>query len=179
MNLYISSGGVLVWLSVWSKVQTTLWSTYKLYDLHANFYSRLSVSKSIFMFPQVIIFYCFSVEAPYLWRPLGNCPVCPGPLKSGPGKSLYCATRLIASCSVKMKSASRLCRNMLSAKLNLAICSEFQLFYTMICDTAESNQAYLTRKKTKKKECRGAFLRPHDCEKPYSGVDKRAAFCSN
>jgi len=24
MNLYISSGGVLVWLSVWSKVQTTL-----------------------------------------------------------------------------------------------------------------------------------------------------------
>jgi len=45
------SGGVLVWLSVWSKVQTTLWSTHKLYDLHAIFYSWLSVSKSIFMFP--------------------------------------------------------------------------------------------------------------------------------
>ena len=44
------SGGVLVWLSAWSKEQTTL-------DLHINsmtytlfFYSRLSVSKSIFMF---------------------------------------------------------------------------------------------------------------------------------
>jgi len=47
------------WLSVWSKMQTTLWSTYKLYDLHAIFYSRLSVSKSIFMFPYVIFFYYF------------------------------------------------------------------------------------------------------------------------
>jgi len=47
------------------------------------FYSRLSVSKSIFMFPQVIFFYCFC----------GNSPSCGGPgqlrslpfLKSGPG----------------------------------------------------------------------------------------------
>ena len=44
------SGGVLVWLSVWSKVQK-LYDTYKLYDLHAIFYSRLSFSKSIFLFP--------------------------------------------------------------------------------------------------------------------------------
>ena len=38
---------------------------YKLYDLHAIFYSRLSVSKSIFMFSWVIIFLLF-LEAPLL-----------------------------------------------------------------------------------------------------------------
>jgi len=51
------------------RTQTTLWSTYKLYDLHAIIYSTLSVSKSIFMFPRVITFYYF------LWRPL----TCGGP----------------------------------------------------------------------------------------------------
>jgi len=40
------------------------------------FYSRLSVSKSIFMFPKVIIFTVF-VEAPLVVKALGNCPVCP------------------------------------------------------------------------------------------------------
>jgi len=63
------SGGVLVWLSVWSKVQTTLWSTYKLYDLHAIFYSRLSVSKVFYVSLGNKYFYCFCgsllvVEAP-------------------------------------------------------------------------------------------------------------------
>ena len=29
------SGRKLVWLSFWSNVRTILWSTYKLYDLHA------------------------------------------------------------------------------------------------------------------------------------------------
>ena len=53
------SGGVPVWLSVWSKVQPTQWSTYKLCDIHAIFYYRLSVSKSIFLFPYVIFLYCF------------------------------------------------------------------------------------------------------------------------
>jgi len=65
------SGAVLVWLSVWSKVQTTLWSTYKLYDLHAIFYSGLSVSKKYFY---VFLGNNFLL---FLWRPLGNCPVCP------------------------------------------------------------------------------------------------------
>ena len=74
---------MLVWLSVWSKVQTTLWSTYKLYDLHAIFYSRLSVSKSIFVSLGSKFFLLF-----FLWRPLtcgglGQLPSLP-PLKSGP-----------------------------------------------------------------------------------------------
>jgi len=52
-------GGMLVWLSVWSTVQTTLWSTYKLYDLHAIFLFQIISFKKYFMFPWVIIFYCF------------------------------------------------------------------------------------------------------------------------
>jgi len=70
------TGGVLAWLSVWSKVQTTLWSKYKLYDLHAIFCSTLSVSKSFF-YVLCNNFLIVFVEAPFLWRPLGNCPVCP------------------------------------------------------------------------------------------------------
>jgi len=77
MNLQISSGGVLVWLSVWSKVQTTLWSTYKIYDLHAIFIPDYQFQK-VFLCSLGNIFSVF-VEAPYLWRPLGNCPVCPPP----------------------------------------------------------------------------------------------------
>ena len=70
------SGGVLVWLSVWSKVQTTLWSTYILHDQHAIFYFRLSVSKSIFMFPLGNNFILFC-GCPLVVEALGNYPVCP------------------------------------------------------------------------------------------------------
>jgi len=68
----------------------------QLYDLHINtitytlfFYSRLSVSKSIFMFPWVIIFYCL------LWRPLGNCPVCPPPLNPALIRRLQSRNRIM------------------------------------------------------------------------------------
>ena len=71
----------LVQLPLTTLGQETRWA-YKLYDLHAIFYSRLSVSKSIF---NVSLCYKFLL---FLWRPLscggplvvealGNCPVCP------------------------------------------------------------------------------------------------------
>jgi len=45
---------------------------------HHIFYSRLSVSKSIFMFPYVIIFFTVFMEPPpRVVEALGNCPVCP------------------------------------------------------------------------------------------------------
>jgi len=40
-------GAGVVFCLGWSKVQTTLWSTYKLCDLHAMFHSILLVSRSI------------------------------------------------------------------------------------------------------------------------------------
>ena len=43
---------------------------------HHIFYSRLSVSKSIFMLSWVIIFYCFC-GGPLVVEAVGNCPVCP------------------------------------------------------------------------------------------------------
>jgi len=71
------SGGVLVWLSAWSKEQTTL-------DLHINsmtytlfFYSRLSVSKSIFYVSLGNIFTVF-VEALVVKAP-GQLPSLPPP----------------------------------------------------------------------------------------------------
>jgi len=60
---------VLVWLSVWSKVQTTVWSTYKLYDLHDIFLSQIISFKKYFYVSLGNIFLLFFVEAPYLWRP--------------------------------------------------------------------------------------------------------------
>ena len=65
---------------------TTLWSTYKLYDLQAIFYSRLSVSESIFMFPQVIIFLLFFCGGPLVVEAPGQLPSLPPPLKSGPAE---------------------------------------------------------------------------------------------
>ena len=41
---------VLVWLSVWSKVQTTLSSTYKLYDLHTIFIPDYQFQKVLLSF---------------------------------------------------------------------------------------------------------------------------------
>jgi len=79
---------MLVWLSTWSKLHTTQWSTYKLYDIHAIFYSRLSVRKSIFY-----VFLGNNFFTVFLWRPLS----CGGPwataqfapprLKSGPDQA--------------------------------------------------------------------------------------------
>ena len=43
---------------------------------HHIFYSRLSVSKSIFMFPYVIILLLFLWRPPRVVEALGNCPVC-------------------------------------------------------------------------------------------------------
>ena len=48
MNLWISGGGVLVWLSLWRMVQTTLWSAYKLCDLHAIFLFEIISLKKYF-----------------------------------------------------------------------------------------------------------------------------------
>jgi len=70
---------MLVWLSAWSKLQTTLWSTYKLYDIHAISYSRLSVWKSIFMSSWVIIFYCFFCGGPLVVEAPGQLPSLPPP----------------------------------------------------------------------------------------------------
>ena len=69
---------MLVWLSVWSKVQTTLWSAYKLCDLHA-----------IFLFQIISLKKYFYVSC-FLYRPL-TCggpwaQFAPSPLKSGPDK---------------------------------------------------------------------------------------------
>ena len=70
---------MLVWLSAWSKLQTTLWSTYKLYDIHAISYSRLSVWKSIFMSSWVIIFYCFFCGGLLVVEAPGQLPSLPPP----------------------------------------------------------------------------------------------------
>jgi len=38
---------------------------------------RIYRQKSIFMFPYVVIFYCFFCGGPLVVEALGNCPVCP------------------------------------------------------------------------------------------------------
>ena len=66
---------------------------------HHIFYSRLSVSKSIFIFPQVIIFSCFC----------GGPPSCGGPgqlpslhsLKSGPVADTFLRKELVQICCLK------------------------------------------------------------------------------
>jgi len=56
----VQTGGVLcVVVCLEQGADNSMIYIYKLYDLHAIFYSRLPVSKSIFMFPWVIFFYCF------------------------------------------------------------------------------------------------------------------------
>ena len=73
----------------------------KLYELHRTRYFLFQIIsfKSIFMFPQVIFFYCFFVEAPYLWRPLATTQFAPR-LKSGPelnGEDSSCSSNKIES----------------------------------------------------------------------------------
>ena len=67
------SGGVLVWLSVWSKVQTTLCSTrYFLFQIISfKKYFNVSLGNNFLLF--------FS-GGPLVVEALGNCPVCPPPL---------------------------------------------------------------------------------------------------
>jgi len=63
-----------------------VWSTYKLYDLHTVFlFQIISFKEYFYVSLGNNVCYCFFVEAHYLQRPLGNCPV-PPPLKSGPDK---------------------------------------------------------------------------------------------
>ena len=88
-----------------------LYDLLKLYDLHA-----------IFLFQIIIVMFYYAIMAAsthtysqyisfkkyfyvslgnnflmFLWRPLGNCPVCPPPLKSGPNWALLYYVELAVS----------------------------------------------------------------------------------
>jgi len=80
------SGGVPVWLSVWSEMQTTLLCTHKLYDIYTIFYSRLAVSNSIFYVSLGNNFLLFCGGPPSCGNP-GQLPSLL-PLKSGPTQIL-------------------------------------------------------------------------------------------
>ena len=75
-----------MWLSVWSKVQSTLWSTYKLYDLHAIFLFQIISFKKYFYVSLDNNFFTVFVEALSSWGHWATAQFAPS-LKSGPETS--------------------------------------------------------------------------------------------
>ena len=73
---------MLVWLSVWSKVQTTLWSTYKLYDLHAIFLFQIVSFKKYFYVSLSNNFFTVFCGGPLVVEAPGQLPSLPPPLNS-------------------------------------------------------------------------------------------------